>query len=145
MWEKDDPKFNKDKNGECFRGSTDNDYLSIIEAKHYRYNKDKMLLEDLGARVKKVLLNPALDPDDEVTQQDLETLLHKGVIDQNQAFLVYHLMHKQRIAHKKNILTIDNDLYIFFGQLPVCYTLNILFLLLVAILLITHVFKKTEN
>ena len=36
-------------------------------------------------------------------------------------------------------------MYIFFDQVPVCYTLNILLLLLVAILFITHVFMKTEN
>jgi len=54
-------------------------------------------------------------------------------------------MHKQRVAHKTSIITIDNDLYFFFELVPLCYTLNVLFLLLVAMLFITQVFMKAEN
>ena len=84
LWERDNPALkNKDRSGETFDGTTDNDYLSVIEAKRHRYNKDKQLLQDLGAKVKKVLLNPSINPDEEITQQDLATLLQKGVLDQN--------------------------------------------------------------
>ena len=91
----------------------------MIEAKRHRYIKDKLLVKDLATRVREVLLDPTIDPDFEISQAELSQLLQKGVIDQNQAFLIYHLFHNQRVAHKKSLLSIEDDLYVFFGLVPV--------------------------
>ena len=38
----------KEKKSHIFESSTDNDYLSIIEARRHRYIEDKLLLRDLS-------------------------------------------------------------------------------------------------
>ena len=56
-----------EKKSEIFESSTDNDYLSVIEAKRHRYIKDKLLVKDLATRVREVLLDPTIDPDFEIS------------------------------------------------------------------------------
>lgn len=58
-----------------FESTTDNDYLSLIEAKRHRYVKDKLLLKDFAQEVRKVLLDPNVDPDWRIPQDRLFELL----------------------------------------------------------------------
>jgi len=60
---------------EVFESATNNDYLSVIEAKRHRYIKDKLVVKNLAERVRKVLLDPRKDPDQEITQAELASLL----------------------------------------------------------------------
>ena len=71
----------REAESKIYESSTDNDYLSVIESKRHRYIKDKLLVKDLGAKVRDVLLHPELDPDFEISQATLSQLLQKGVID----------------------------------------------------------------
>ena len=64
-----------DKKSEIFESSTDNDYLSVIESKRHRYIKDKLLVKDLASRIREALLDPTIDPDQEITQAELAMLL----------------------------------------------------------------------
>lgn len=73
----------KREKSHMFESSTDNDYLSIIEAKRHRYIEDKLLLRDLSQKIKTAMLQPTKDPDELITQDELRSLITKGVIDEN--------------------------------------------------------------
>lgn len=55
------------------------------------------------------------------------------------------MLHKKRVEDPENIVTIDRDMYVFFGLVPLCYTLNVIFLCLTGMLFVTQIFMKVEN
>jgi len=57
------------------------------------YRRDKSLLDELSLKVRRVMLDRAADPDEEIPQSELALLIQKGALSQNQAFLVYSLFH----------------------------------------------------
>ena len=73
----------EDRRSEIFDSKTDNDYLSIIEAKRHRYISDKVKLQDLQKIIEILLDMSEFDPDRYISQEKLQQLVQMGVIDHN--------------------------------------------------------------
>ena len=51
-------------------------------------------------------------------------LLGRGVISESQAFLIYAMFHDRRVANSE-VLSLDNEVYLFGGFLPISYSINL--------------------
>ena len=96
-----------EQDGEVFESNTENDYLTQVEARRSGYKKDKKLLEVYAKLIRHAMVTESVDPDDLIQQKDFAALLSKGVIDKNQAFLMYQLTHKRRMENGKQIVKLD--------------------------------------
>ena len=101
-----------------------------------------MLLNDLSNNIKKALESD--DPNVMIDQDELQDLLVRGVIDYNQAFLIYELFHNKRLKTKE-FLTLDNDMYLFFGTVPICFSINIILSLLAFNFFLTQTCMKQDQ
>ena len=96
---------------------------------------DKRLLLDLSKRISHYLEEDDLT---KIIQQDeLSDLLTRGVIDHSQAFLIYELFHGKRLE-TVDFLTLENEYYVFFGKIPVCFTLNVIFSIIALLFFISQ-------
>ena len=84
-------------------------------------------MNNLNDKIKRGLASTL--PEVTIDQEDLYDLIVRGVIDQNQAFLIYELFHHKRVKTDE-LVTLDNESYIFFNYIPVCLSLNGIMLLI---------------
>lgn len=88
------------------------------------------------------LTNIIQDKLQQLTQEDLEFLIRRGIIDENQALLIYDLFIDKAMSasthmNYENFYTLQNDFYVA-GFIPLVYCLHLSFLLLAFAISMVH-------